>query len=110
MIHTNPLSCYYGQLGYAYSVDEDIRYMVLDKGSLFGLYPRGINLINLSTEHVQLALPLLYITSFVISFHVRVCMLATRFSMHAFDSNLSKHVCLSLHATWHSSHHSLESF
>ena len=43
-------------------------------------------------------------------FHVQVCMLMTWFSMYAFDSDLSIHVCLSLHATWHSLHHSLESF
>jgi len=42
--------------------------------------------------------------------HVRVCMLTIRFSTHAFDSNLSIHMCLSLHTTWHSSHHSLGTF
>ena len=42
--------------------------------------------------------------------HIRVCMLTIRFSMHTFDSNLFIHVCLSLHATWHSSHHSLGIF
>jgi len=33
--------------------------------------------------------------------------LMTQFSMHVYKSNLSIHVCLSLHATWHSPHHSL---
>jgi len=41
-------------------------------------------------------------------FHVQVCMLTIRFS--TLDSDLSIHVCLSLNATWHSSHHSLGSF
>jgi len=35
--------------------------------------------------------------------------LTTRFLMHVYDSNLSIHVCLFLHATWHSQHHSLGS-
>jgi len=36
------------------------------------------------------------------------CMLVltTRFSMHNYDSVLSIHVSLSMHATWHSHHHS----
>ena len=39
------------------------------------------------------------------------CMLVptTRFSMHDYDSDLSIHVCLSMHAIWHSHHHSLGS-
>ena len=57
-------------------------------------------------------------TSFVTSvhlitwcfFHIRVCILTTWFPTHAFDSDLSIHVCLSQHATWHSSYHSLGSF
>ena len=35
--------------------------------------------------------------------------LMTRFSIHAFDLNLSIHMCLSMHATWRSHHHSSES-
>ena len=39
------------------------------------------------------------------------CMLVLtiQFSMHVYDSDLSIHVCLSMHATWHSHHHSLGS-
>jgi len=33
----------------------------------------------------------------------------TNFNTCSFDLNLSIHVCLSLHATWHSPYHSLES-
>ena len=33
----------------------------------------------------------------------------TRFLMHVYDSDLSIHVCLSMHAIWHSHHHSLGS-
>ena len=40
----------------------------IDKGFLFGLSSRGINLMNLSTEPVQLILSHLYITSFDASF------------------------------------------
>ena len=36
--------------------------------------------------------------------------LTTRFLMYAYDSKLSIHVWLSLHATWHSSYHSLGCF
>jgi len=35
--------------------------------------------------------------------------LMTRFSMHVYDSDLSIHVCLSLHTIWHSHYHSLGS-
>ena len=37
-------------------------------------------------------------------------MLTTRFLMHVYDSDLLIHVCLSMHATWHSYHHSPGSF
>jgi len=67
-----------------------------------GLFPRGINLMNLSTEPVQLILSHLFITSFDALF-IFGCMLTTRFSIHYLDSDLPMHVCLSLHATWHSS-------
>ena len=39
-----------------------------------------------------------------------VPVLMTLFSIYAFDSDLSIHVCLSMHATWHLSYHSLGSF
>jgi len=41
--------------------------------------------------------------------HICSCMhvLMTRFSMHAYDLDLSIHVCLSMQAIWHSHHHSL---
>jgi len=32
------------------------------------------------------------------------------FQMHVYDSDLSIHECLSMHATWHSHHHSLGEF
>ena len=35
--------------------------------------------------------------------------LTTHFSMNVYDSDLSIHMCLSLHATWHSPYHSLGS-
>jgi len=38
------------------------------------------------------------------------CAHNTIFNTCSFDSDLSIHVCLSLHATWHSLHHSLGSF
>ena len=40
------------------------------------------------------------------------CMLlsTTRFSRHAYDSVLSIHVCLSMHTTWRSHHHSSGTF
>jgi len=38
------------------------------------------------------------------------CTHDTIFSTSSFDSDLSIHVCLSLHATWHLPHHSLGSF
>ena len=51
-------------------------------------------------------IPLLNITCFVSTCS---CMLVptTQFSMHVYDSDLSIQVCLSLHATWHSSYHLL---
>ena len=39
-----------------------------------------------------------------------ISVLMTRFSMHIYKSDLSIHVCLFLHATWHSPYHSLGSF
>jgi len=36
-------------------------------------------------------------------------LLTTRFSMLVYDSDLSIHVCLSMHATWHTHHHLLGS-
>jgi len=35
--------------------------------------------------------------------------LTTRFSIHVYALDLSIHMCLSMHATWHSHHHSLRS-
>ena len=41
-------------------------------------------------------------------FYLRLYLvLTTLFLMHVYDSDLSIHVCLSLHATWHSPYHSL---
>ena len=74
---------------------------------LFGLSPWGINLMNLSTELVQLVLSLLYVFLTWCLIHVQVYMLTTWFSTFSFDLNLSIHACLSLHDTWHLSHHSL---
>jgi len=45
-----------------------------------------------------------------ISTYFCMLVLTIRFSMHFYDSNLSIHVCLSMHATWHSHHQSLGSF
>jgi len=45
-----------------------------------------------------------------ITYYISTCfcmlVLTTRFSMHDYDSVLSIHVCLFLHAIWHSHHHS----
>ena len=68
---------------------------------LFRLFPRGINLMNLCIDPVRLVLSHLFIPSFDALF-LFGCMLTTRFLMHAFNSDLSIHMCLSLHATWHS--------
>ena len=73
---------------------------------LFGLTRRGINLMNLSTEPVQLVLSYLLILSFDASFMFMCAYLTIRFSMHVYDSDLSIQVCLSMLATWHSYHHS----
>ena len=68
-----------------------------------------INHMNLPTELVQLVL------SHPLSHHFMSYSCSDVYAhdtvlTHAFDSDLSIHVCLSLHATWHSSHHSLGSF
>jgi len=62
--------------------------------------------MNLSIEPVKLVLSHLYITSFDALFMFGCVAYDTVFNAF-FDLNLSIHVCLSLHATWHSSHHSL---
>ena len=79
--------------------------------SLFGLSPRGINLMNLSNEPVQLNFSLLYISlldAFFLFLHAYAR--DTVFNTFSFDSDLSIHVSLSLYATWHSPDHSLWSF
>ena len=47
----------------------------------------------------------------LISLAISTCscmpVLTTQFSMHIYGSDLSIHVCLSMHAIWHSHHHSL---
>ena len=79
--------------------------------SLFGLSLRSINLMNLSTEPVQLVLSHLFITSLDVSFlFMCACAHDTVFNTYSFDSNLSTHVCLFPYATWHSSQYSLGSF
>ena len=48
-----------------------------------------------------------YLTSFTISLPAPVCLCSRHnFQYMLFDSKLSIHVCLSIHATWHSPHHS----
>jgi len=77
---------------------------------LFGLSPRGINLMNLSTEPVQLILSPLFIPSIGALFlFMCACTHDTVFIACSFDSDLLIHICLSLLATWHSPHHSLGS-
>ena len=69
---------------------------------LFGLFFRCTNLMNLSTELVQLILSyqhITYITWYLI--HACVCMLMTWFLIHVFSKSvLLIHVCLSEHTTW----------
>ena len=78
---------------------------------LFRLFPRGINLMNLSTEPVQLVLLLLYISLLDASFmFLYACTHDTVFNTCSFDSDLSIHVCLSLHTTWQLPYHSSRSF
>jgi len=52
---------------------------------------------------------LLYLLYFCLSTCSCMHVLTTQFSIHVYDSNLSVHMCLSLHAIWHSHHHSLGS-
>ena len=54
---------------------------------LFGLFSRCTNLMNPSTELIQLILPHLHNMLLDASFHAHVCMLTTRFSIHAFRVN-----------------------
>jgi len=63
------------------------------------LSPRGFNLMNLSTEPVQLVLSHMYITSFDASFMFGCACSRYSFLTHVFDSDLSIHMCLSLHTT-----------
>jgi len=65
--------------------------------------------MNLSTELVQLVLSYLFIPSLDVSFLFMCACAHDTVSMHVYDSDLSIHLCLSLHATWHSQHHSLGS-
>jgi len=66
--------------------------------------------MNLFTEPVQLVLSLLFIALLDASFiFLYACTHDMVFNACFLYSNLSIHVCLSLHATWHSPYHSLES-
>ena len=62
--------------------------------------------------HQSLVLIILYhaCSLFDITYYLSTCssmpVLTTRFSMHVYDLDLSIHVCLSLHAIWHSRHYS----
>jgi len=47
--------------------------------------------------------------TYYLSTYSCMLVLTTRFLMHVYDSDLSTHVCLSMHSTWHSHHHSLGS-
>ena len=83
---------------------RDIRY--IDEGFLIWIIP--------STYRSYESLIWACITGFVI---FTCCLLACssmpvltiRFSMHVYDSDSSIHLCMFLHATWHSSCHSLGS-
>ena len=74
--------------------------------SLFGLSPHGINLMKLSSYN--------WFCYICLSYHLMSHYIVWLCSWHVFnacfDSNLSIHVCLTLHATWHSQHHSLGSY
>jgi len=96
---------------------------------LFGLFLRRTSLMEPWPKLIRLVLLvfgfirfyqfyLFYVSlgdiwSCFIYFCLSICscmhVLTTRFSIHFYDSDLSIHVCLSLHAIWHSHHHSLGS-
>ena len=96
--------------------------------SLFGLFLRCTNLVEPWSKLVRLVLLvfnfirfyqfyvslgdiwgcIIYYTSRLFNFFC-MRMLTTRFLIHAYDLDLLIHECLSLHTTWHSQHHSLES-
>jgi len=66
---------------------------------LLYLLPRYLSL-SFYTMHVP------GLISITVSTYSCMPVLTTQFSMHDYDSDLSIHVCLSIHATWHSHHHS----
>ena len=94
--------------------------------SLFGLFPRRTSLMEPWLKPLRLVF-LVFVFIWFYRFYVILgdiwccsicpsflfltcsCMhvLMTRFSIHAYDLNLSIHMCLSLYAIWHSHHHSL---
>ena len=78
--------------------------------SLFGLFFRRINLLNPSTEPVQLALLHLYISSLDVLFMFKCVCSRHDFQYMPFNLDLSIHVCLFMHANWYSSHNSLGCF
>jgi len=96
--------------GWAYSVDGDMRYMVYRWGFSYLDYP-----LEVSISWIYLLSPYNWFCHICLPYHLVShscsCMLVlmTQFSMHVYDSDLSIHMCLFLHATWYSQHHSLGS-
>jgi len=80
-------------------------YICLHSVLPFVFYSTSLLLLSHYTMHVP------WWISFVISLPPPVCLCSrSGFQYMLFDSDLLIHVCLPLHATWHSPHHSLESF
>ena len=94
--------------GCAYSVDGDTRYMIYKWGFL-------CLELEVSISWTYLLSPYNWFCHIFLSHHIDVwfmfgCMLPSQLSIHALLIRiLSIHVCLSLHATWHSPHYSLGS-
>ena len=66
-------------------------------------YSTSLLILSYYTMHV------LFLWAFTLSTCSCMPVLMTQFSMHVYDSDLSIHMFLSLHATWYSHHHSMGS-
>ena len=98
LVYVVLLFCYFdGNSDYMHSVDEDVRYKIYMRVSLLWIIPskyqshESVNWTH-TTGFVKSA----YNTLLDASFHARLCMLTTQFSIHAFSSQIYRYTCVCL--------------
>jgi len=95
--------------GYIKAGYSDVRYKVYIWGFSYLNYSFDVLILRISNLGLYNEFYNIYFTCYIIACHC-VSLLRHNFQYLLIDLNFSIHMCLSLHATWHSSYNSLGSF